>query len=676
MAEVHGKVLLGEQPETPLQKIFNALATKQIGCVQASFLESFLAHNGLTRDDPRMGTFFKRIDSMPDGDLGIHDFLQACESCSSLIHGCVSDTLRVKDFASIKEVIEEVYKIVEPNKGGENASYIPQLAKVDPEQFSISITTVDGQHFSIGDSDKQFCIQSCCKPLNYLIARRCFQDQPGYVHNCVGKEPSGVKFNEMVLKPVGHQVSGGEGSAGRAIPHNPMINAGAIMCTSMVYPNDRKEKRLDKVLDFWRELCGITEQEKGKREAEQTIRVDWETYQSESRTADRNWCLGYMMNERKSWPDCFHGLSETLELYFQTCSILNTNRNMAHMAATLANGGINPFTGQQVVQESYIRNVLPLMLTCGMYDYSGEWVYDVGVPAKSGVGGCVFMVIPNVCGISVWSPRLDENGNSVRGVHVAKELVKRLVMHAYEVSSGLSQTKIDMKLPKGTAKIKRIGQLLFAASTGDEGKVQEAMNAGIDLWEGDYDHRTALHLAVCEGHESIVRLLVEHGTTKQLNMEDRWGGTALDDAIVFKRDLIASILRAAGAREGSHTNFQSSTQGETDMEPLHEAPHILYAAAENDIHQLVKFSASDNFHLKCCDYDLRTPLHLAAAENHDEAAQYLLTQLGDDIKFVKDRWGNTAVDDAAEGSLLKPHPGVKGEVSLAKHQSEISGIKE
>ena len=103
-----------------------------------------------------------------------------------------------------------------------------------------------------------------------------------------------------------------------------------------------------------------------------------------------------------------------------------------------------PFTGQQVVQESYIRNVLPLMLTCGMYDYSGEWVYDVGVPAKSGVGGCVFMVIPNVCGISVWSPRLDENGNSVRGVHVAKELVKRLVMHAYEVSSGLSQTKIDM----------------------------------------------------------------------------------------------------------------------------------------------------------------------------------------------------------------------------------------
>lgn len=653
MADAHANLIIGEQPETPMQKTFNALCTKQPGVVSTSFLESFLADNGLGRDDPRMEVFFKKIDSLPN-DLGIHDFLQACESCASLIHGCVSDTLRVKDFASVKQVVEDVYKIVEPNKGGANASYIPQLAKVDPEQFAISITTVDGQHFSIGDADTQFCIQSCCKPLNYLIARRCFKDQPGYVHNCVGKEPSGHKFNEMVLKPVGPQEAHGEGSSGRAIPHNPMINAGAIMCTSMVYPNDRKEKRLNKVLEFWRELCGITEREKGKQEHEQQIRVDWETYQSESRTADRNWCLGYMMNECKSWPDCFHGLSETLELYFQTCSILNTNRGMAHMAATLANGGTNPFTGAPVVEEAYIRNVLPLMLTCGMYDYSGEWVYDVGVPAKSGVGGCVFMVVPNVCGISVWSPRLDENGNSVRGVHVAKELVKKLVMHAYEVSSGLSQTKIDMKLPKHTAKIKRIGAILFAASTGDEGKVREAINAGIDVFEGDYDMRTALHLAVCEGHETIVRLLVENATRQQLNLQDRWGGTALDDAIMFEHNLIANILRAAGAVEGKHTNMQTCTQGETDMEPLNEAPYILYAAAENDINQLVKFSASDNFILKCCDYDLRTPLHLAAANNQDEAAQYLLTQLGEDIKFAKDRWGNTAVDDAQSGSFLKP----------------------
>jgi len=648
-----GDSLIGEQPETPLQKVFNALSTKKRGLVSSSFLREFLAANGLQRGDPRMNIFFDKLDSLPAEDLEIHQFLQASESCASLIHGCVSDTLRVKDFESVKKAVEDVFKLVEPNTGGENAQYIPQLAKVNPDQFAISITTVDGQQFSIGDADTQFCIQSCCKPLNYLIARKGFADKPGYVHNSVGKEPSGRKFNEMTLKPVGPQNGGGEGSSGRAIPHNPMINAGAIMCTSMVFPNDRKEKRLDKVLDFWRELCGNTAEDAGKREEDQTIRVDWDTYYSESKSADRNWCLGYMMNECNSWPDCFHGLSETLELYFQTCSILNTNRNMAHMAATLANGGTNPFTGNPVVKESYIQNVLPLMLTCGMYDYSGEWVYDVGIPAKSGVGGCVFMVVPNVCGISVWSPRLDENGNSVRAVHVAKELVKRLAIHAYEVASGFSQAKIDMKLPKNSAMITRIGALLFAASAGDEGKVREAIKSGIDIFESDYDGRTALHLAVCEGHENIARLLVEHATISQLSFQDRWGGTPLDDAIIFKRDLIANILRAAGAKEGKHSGMQSSNLGETDMDPSNEAPHLLYAAAQNDVHQLVKLNASEHFSLSCCDYDLRTPLHLAAANNQDEAAQYLLTQLGDDIKYIKDRWGNTAVDDSKPGSLLK-----------------------
>lgn len=116
---------------------------------------------------------------------------------------------------------------------------------------------------------------------------------------------------------------------------------------------------------------------------------------------------------------------------------------MSIMAATLANGGQNPMTGQRIVDASNVRNALPLMLTCGMYDYSGQWAFDVGIPAKSGVGGCVFMVIPNVCGISVWSPRLDVVGNSVRAVQTAKELCKRIQFHNFEVFSGLNQNKIN-----------------------------------------------------------------------------------------------------------------------------------------------------------------------------------------------------------------------------------------
>jgi len=649
----------GEPAETPLQKVFNALCTNaNAAVVSANFLIDFLADNGLERGDPRLTSFFQKLENLPDGQLDWHKFEQACSDCSTLIWSAICDNLVAKDFASVREIVKEVYDVVINNEGGNNASYIPQLAKVDPDQFAISITTVDGQHFSIGDSDTQFCIQSCCKPLNYLLARRCFQDKPGYVHDCVGKEPSGRKFNEMTLKSVGPVVhGGGEGeSSGRRIPHNPMINAGAIMCTSMVHPNLRPELRLEEVLKFWRSLCAVPQSETEMKESERQIRVDWETYHSESRTANRNRCLSFMMSEDNSWPECFNGIEETLKLYFETCSILNTNRNMAHMAATLAHGGINPLSQEKVVDEGFIRNVLPLMLTCGMYDYSGEWVYDVGVPAKSGVGGCVFMVVPNVCGISVWSPRLDENGNSVRGVHVAKELVSKLVMHAYEVSSAWNQKKIDMRFTKNTNKIRRINALLFAASNGDWRKVKEAIDSGVNAFEGDYDDRTPLHIAVCEGRVKVVRLLAEHAKRdpKKINATDRWGGTPLDDALMFKRDEIATILKYNGGVQGKHNSHNLETQGEMEMEPSLEAPFVLYAAAENDIKQLVKISASDSFGLRCCDYDLRTPLHLAAANDQHEAINYILAQCGEDLKYIKDRWGNTPVDDAKPGSPLRP----------------------
>jgi len=257
---------------------------------------------------------------------------------------------------------------------------------VNPEQFAISFCSIDGQRFNIGNSDTPFCIQSCCKPINYLIGLNEFG--PEYVHDAIGKEPSGVKFNQMVLKDRDQKPS---------IPHNPMINAGAIMAVSMVYPKiESRKERLEKVLNIWKRLSGGNTA---------PIGYDEETYVSESESADRNWCLAYMMKESHSFPECFTSLKETLELYFQTCSLTSTCDAMGIMSATLANGGFCPLTGDQVFTPEQVRSVLPLMLTCGMYDYSGQWAYDVGIPAKSGVGGCVYMVILNVGGISIWSPR-------------------------------------------------------------------------------------------------------------------------------------------------------------------------------------------------------------------------------------------------------------------------------
>ena len=531
-----------------------------------------------------------------------------------------------------------------------------QLAQVDPEQFSISVTTVDGQHFSIGDADRQFCIQSCSKPLSYLVALKEFGAK--YVHSSVGTEPSGRAFNEMTLKQ-----KPTKDDPHHAIPHNPMINAGAIMSVSMVYPELNRKKRLEKILEFWRELSA------GAAPANaDPVSYDDATYRSESATADRNWCLGFMMKECNAWPPCFTSLEDTLELYFQICSILNTGRGMATMAATLANGGLNPLSGVRVVAPQHVRCALPLMLTSGMYDYSGQWAYDVGVPAKSGVGGCVFLVIPNVCGISIWSPRLDDNGNSVRGIAVATELVKHLAIHNFEVFSGLSRKKMDLTMRKNAALCAEIGDVLFAASQGDTQALLSAIHADTNVYAGDYDQRTSLHLAASEGHEEALRVLMDSIPSSAdrnaiLSALDRWGGTPLDDAITGGHQTCVDLLRAADAQPGTNNVHASgavfmsdtdggstggSTDGSSDGSEVvvsAEAPRMLFAAAENDVDELIKLSASGE-DLTHGDYDKRTACHLAASNGHLDALKYIVIQAGASVLQAKDRFGNTPQDDA------------------------------
>merc|ERR1719456_1991878 len=238
-----------------------------------------------------------------------------------------------------------------------------------------------------------------------------------------------------------------------------------MMVASMVEPDvvDMRARR-EAVLDAWRRLSAADLFERDP------VGYDDETYKSESGSASRNWCLAYMMLEAGAFPKCFYrhkldpkNLSDTLELYFQLCSILSTNKAMSVMAATLANGGLNPWSEKVICSASNVRCVLPVMLSSGMYDFSGQWAYEVGVPAKSGVGGCVFMVVPNVCGISVWSPRLNAEGNSVRGVAVANELVKLVQLHGFEVFTGLTK-KLNPKIKNKEAKDLQLSELLFGAS--------------------------------------------------------------------------------------------------------------------------------------------------------------------------------------------------------------------
>jgi len=339
--------------------------------------------------------------------------------------------------------------------------------------------------------------------------------------------------------------------------------------------------------------------------------------------------------------------------------VMSTCDAMSVMAATLANGGLCPLTGVRVFEADHVRRVLPIMLTCGMYDYSGEWAYEVGLPAKSGVGGCIFMVIPNVGGVAVWSPRLDPLGNSTRGVLVAKELVRRLAIHNFEVFSGLTHTKIVITMQKYEEDQGHITSILSAAAQGDVSALMSFANSGADLFAADYDMRTALHLAAAENHAHVVCYLVHlvYGDLTKLSPRDRWGGTPLGDAIRGNCEACKELLQHAGAESDGRQRLVTVTEDvmyEGDsMEICHVERFVgltLMAAACGDVEELIAYSAR-GINLFACDYDKRTALHLAASNGHLAVIKYLLSQASDsktraELLIRRDRFGATAIDDA------------------------------
>jgi glutaminase len=280
--------------------------------------------------------------------------------------------------------------------------YGPELAAGERDQFAISLVTTDGELHNVGDDQLRFALQSLSKVFAYGLA---LEDRGHeYVLQRVGVEPSGDKFNSILF------------DERRSRPHNPMVNAGALVSVDLIRGKDPAEK-LERILGVLRLYA-----------ANEGLGVDTETLEREFRSADRNRGTAYLMRDRGMIAG---DVEETLALYLQQCSVQATCGDLAVMAATLANGGVNPITGKICLARRLVRDVLSVMYTCGMYDFAGEWAYDVGVPAKSGVSGGVLCVIPGKMGIGVFSPGLDPYGNSVRGVRVCEEISERLGLHVF-----------------------------------------------------------------------------------------------------------------------------------------------------------------------------------------------------------------------------------------------------
>lgn len=298
---------------------------------------------------------------------------------------------------NIQSLLSDIFQKNKSIHKGAPASYIPELAKVNTELFSLAVVTVHGEIYAVGDTKSLFTMQSTSKPFLYGMALN--EKGAEFVHTKVGVEPTGEAFNSIIeLEENSHR------------PFNPMINSGAIGTTSLISGGSAEEKFKNILKHFENYL--------GRR-----LEIDQQVYLSEKATAHRNRAISYLM---KYFGVLEADIEETLDVYFKQCSIQLNTIDLATMAATLANKGKQPLHKNQVLKPEDVTRVLSLMFTCGMYDSAGEWAFNVGLPAKSGVSGAVMAVVPGVLGIAGFSPNIDEKGHSYRVSQSIKDFAKTM----------------------------------------------------------------------------------------------------------------------------------------------------------------------------------------------------------------------------------------------------------
>ena len=372
------------------------------GTTTAAAIRGRVQSSGIDTDDFRLATTMARLNQFGEKPIDFEQFAALVADELLMVSRTFNRQLVIPDWQEFYRDIEIVYHSVEPDKSGRNADYIPILRDADSEKWGVALCSVDGQRMGLGDVDVYHSIQSVSKPITYAYALE--QEGFAFVSQYVGVEPSGRAFNALDLLPDQR-------------PFNPCVNAGAIMMAGLVAsgtPELNAREITQTLMDLWGRLCGGLA----------PVLFSEQTMRSERDTADNNFAIAYLLRGRLGLPRGVD-LHKMMDVYLSCCSIEMTARMLSIAAATLANGGVCPITGQQVLTTDVVKKTLSVMQASGLYDNAGTFTLEVGLPAKSGVAGAILVVIPNVMGLATFSPRLDDYGNSVRGVSFCKQLVDR-----------------------------------------------------------------------------------------------------------------------------------------------------------------------------------------------------------------------------------------------------------
>jgi len=380
-------------------------------------------------------------------------FVEFITPCASRFLKAFSEELVIPDWGTFTTDMTFHFYAVEDVKEGANADYIPILKEANSEHWALSICSTDGQRFSIGDHLEPFSIQSVSKPVTYALCLK--NDGPDFTEQWIGCEPAGRPFNTQDLMPDNR-------------PFNASVNTGAIMAAGLYassFPEETWSQVVDRIRETWYELSG----------QDIPIKFSKRTYQSEKETAYNNFAIAYNLKARRGLPRKVD-LLKMLDVYLGCCSIEMCVEALAVAAATFANGGVCPITGKEVFPSHIVRHVLSETMTCGMYDQSGHFAVEVGLPAKSGVSGVLMVIVPNVAGFATFSPRLNDKGNSVRGLAFCKRLVKSYRVHMFEPLLGADGSntgaKVDPRANGWKAEQTRVSRIAWALSVGDTYAIQ------------------------------------------------------------------------------------------------------------------------------------------------------------------------------------------------------------